>query len=182
MPRRFSAFAARILNHRSFGAASGAPGGTLTDFAINDEFMKQLAESIRPGDATLFLLMKEITADKVGEQINDYGGVVLKTSSLIPWNKCYVMLLLAPLRPMRASNPDRGARASRHQGGVAALIGVQQRYCEYLLQFSRSNRGKRGSRTCEASIQADDKRVPLAARAMAPMLTPKFSSGSGCIP
>ena len=71
---------ARILNHRSFGAASGAPGGTLTDFAINDEFMKQLAESIRPGDATLFLLMKEITADKVGEQINDYGGVVLKTS------------------------------------------------------------------------------------------------------
>jgi len=71
---------ARILNHRSFGAASGAPGGTLTDFAINDEFMKQLAESIRPGDATLFLLMKEMTADKVVEQIKDYGGVVLKTS------------------------------------------------------------------------------------------------------
>ena len=71
---------ARILNHRSFGAASGAPGDTLTDFAINDEFMKQLAESIRPGDATLFLLMKEMTADKVVEQIKDYGGVVLKTS------------------------------------------------------------------------------------------------------
>ncbi len=71
---------ARILNHRSFGAASGAPGGTLTDFAINDEFMKQLAESIRPGDATSFLLMKETTADKVVEQIKDYGGVVLKTS------------------------------------------------------------------------------------------------------
>src|SRR5208337_70449 len=71
---------ARILNHRSFGAASGAPGGTLTDFAINDEFMKQLAESIRPGDATLFLLMKEMTTDKVVERIKDYGGVVLKTS------------------------------------------------------------------------------------------------------
>ena len=71
---------ARILNHRSFGPASGALGGTLTDFAINDEFMKQLAESIRPGDAALFLLMKEMTADKVGEQIKDYGGVVLKTS------------------------------------------------------------------------------------------------------
>ena len=70
----------RILNHRSFGPASGALGGTLTDFAINDEFMKQLAESIRPGDAALLLLMKEMTADKVGEQIKDYGGVVLKTS------------------------------------------------------------------------------------------------------
>jgi len=41
--------------------------------------MKQLAESIRPGDAALLLLMKEMTADKVGEQIKDYGGVVLKT-------------------------------------------------------------------------------------------------------
>ncbi|MGO9846413.1 MAG: DUF1269 domain-containing protein, partial [Methylocella sp.] len=66
---------ARIFNNRSFGAASGALSGTLTDFAINDEFMKQLAESIRPGDATLFLLMKETTADKVVEQIKDYGGV-----------------------------------------------------------------------------------------------------------
>jgi len=63
----------RILNHRSFGAASGAPGGTPTDFAINDEFMKQLAESIRPGDATLFLLMKEMTTDKVVERIKDYA-------------------------------------------------------------------------------------------------------------
>jgi len=70
---------ARILNHRSFRPASGALGGTLTDFAINDEFMKQLAEGIRPGDAALLLLMKEMTADKVGEQIKDYGGVVLKT-------------------------------------------------------------------------------------------------------
>ncbi len=42
--------------------------------------MKQLAESIRPGDAALFLLMREMTADKVGEQIKDYGGVELKTS------------------------------------------------------------------------------------------------------
>jgi len=42
--------------------------------------MKQLAESIRPGDAALFPLMKEMTTDKVVERIKDYGGVVLKTS------------------------------------------------------------------------------------------------------
>jgi len=50
----------------------------------------------------LFLLMKEMTTDKVVERIKDYGGVVLKTSSLIPGNKCFVTLLLAPLPPMRA--------------------------------------------------------------------------------
>ena len=62
------------------GAASGALGGAMTDFGINDPFMKQLAESIQPGSAALFLLIKEMTADKVLEQIKDFGGVVLKTS------------------------------------------------------------------------------------------------------
>jgi uncharacterized membrane protein len=42
--------------------------------------MKQLAETIHPGDAALFVLIKEMTAGKVIEQIKDYGGVVLKTS------------------------------------------------------------------------------------------------------
>jgi uncharacterized membrane protein len=62
------------------GAAGGAIGGALTDFGINDKFMKQLAESIHPGESALFVLIKEMTADKVVEQIKDYGGVVLKTS------------------------------------------------------------------------------------------------------
>jgi uncharacterized membrane protein len=64
----------------ALGAAGGALGGALTDFGINDEFMKQLAESIHPGDAALFVLIREMTVDKVLEQIKDYGGVVLKTS------------------------------------------------------------------------------------------------------
>jgi uncharacterized membrane protein len=64
----------------ALGAAGGALGGALTDFGINDQFMEQLAESIHPGDAALFLLIREMTADKVIEQIKDYGGVVLKTS------------------------------------------------------------------------------------------------------
>jgi uncharacterized membrane protein len=42
--------------------------------------MKQLAESIKPGDAALFVLIKEMTADKVVAQIKNFGGVVLQTS------------------------------------------------------------------------------------------------------
>jgi uncharacterized membrane protein len=64
----------------ALGAAGGALGGALTDFGINDPFMKQLAASIHPGESALFVLIKEMTADKVIEQIKDYGGVVLKTS------------------------------------------------------------------------------------------------------
>ena len=55
-------------------------GGALTDFGINDQFMEQLAESIHPGESALFVLIREMTADKVVEQIKHYGGVVLKTS------------------------------------------------------------------------------------------------------
>jgi uncharacterized membrane protein len=62
------------------GAAGGALGGALTDVGINDPFMKQLAESIKPGDAALFVLIKQMTADKVLAQIKGYGGVVLQTS------------------------------------------------------------------------------------------------------
>ena len=62
------------------GAASGAIGGALTDVGINDPFMKQLAESISPGSAALFLLVEEMTSDKVLAAIKGYGGLVLKTS------------------------------------------------------------------------------------------------------
>jgi uncharacterized membrane protein len=62
------------------GAASGAIGGALTDFGINDHFMKELTASVKPGDAVLFVLIKHMTADKVLNEIKDAGGVVLKTS------------------------------------------------------------------------------------------------------
>ncbi len=62
------------------GAASGALAGALTDVGINDPFMKKLAETIEPGSAALFVLVKEITTDKVLAAIKGYGGVVLKTS------------------------------------------------------------------------------------------------------
>jgi len=64
----------------ALGAASGALGGALTDFGIDDSFMKGLATNIQPGDAALFVLVKNMTADKVLKEIKEAGGVVLKTS------------------------------------------------------------------------------------------------------
>lgn len=62
------------------GAASGALGGALTDYGINDAFMKGLSETIQPGNAVLFVLIKQMTGDKVLREIQDAGGTVLKTS------------------------------------------------------------------------------------------------------
>lgn len=62
------------------GAAAGAVGGALTDVGIDDNFMKELSESLQPGSAALFVLIKEMTTDKVLAAIKGYGGVVMKTS------------------------------------------------------------------------------------------------------
>jgi uncharacterized membrane protein len=62
------------------GAASGALGGALSDFGINDAFMKDLSANLHAGNAALFVLIKNMTADKVLKEIKDAGGVVLKTS------------------------------------------------------------------------------------------------------
>jgi len=64
----------------ALGAASGALGGALTDYGINDAFMKELAAKLLPGHAALFVLIQEMTADKVLREIQDAGGTVLKTS------------------------------------------------------------------------------------------------------
>ena len=62
------------------GTASGAIGGALTDVGINDPFMKDLAANLQPGNAALFVLVQQMTADKLLKEISPYGGVVLKTS------------------------------------------------------------------------------------------------------
>jgi uncharacterized membrane protein len=62
------------------GAAAGAVSGTLTDLGINDKFMKELAESFKPGCSALFVLVRQATTDKVLEELQGTGGKVLKTS------------------------------------------------------------------------------------------------------
>jgi uncharacterized membrane protein len=62
------------------GALGGALGGKLSDLGIDDKFMKELGEQIKPGSAALFLLVQSVTADKVVPEMSKFGGTVLKTS------------------------------------------------------------------------------------------------------
>ena len=64
----------------ALGAASGAISGALTDYGINDDFMKQLSASLQPGNAALFVLIKKVAGDKVLAALKGTGGTVLKTS------------------------------------------------------------------------------------------------------
>ena len=64
----------------ALGAASGAISGALTDYGVNDEFMKKLSESLQPGKVALFVLVRKVTGDKMLEALKGTGGTVLKTS------------------------------------------------------------------------------------------------------
>ncbi|MER5468699.1 DUF1269 domain-containing protein [Streptomyces sp. NPDC002935] len=62
------------------GAAAGAAGGAVTDTGINDRFMKDLSQNLRPGAAALFVLVKQAAGDKVIPQIAQFGGQLVQTS------------------------------------------------------------------------------------------------------
>jgi uncharacterized membrane protein len=64
----------------AIGAASGALGGAFSDVGINDDFMKQAAESLQSGQAALFLLIRKMTTDKVLAALEGEGGTVMRTS------------------------------------------------------------------------------------------------------
>jgi len=64
----------------ALGAGAGALSGALTDYGINDDFMKQLSETLQPGNAALFVLIRKLTTDKLLDAVKGTGGVVLKTS------------------------------------------------------------------------------------------------------
>ena len=64
------------------GAGAGALSGALTDVGINDNFMKDLSQSITPGSSVLFVLVRSATDDKVLDGLRATGlhGTILKTS------------------------------------------------------------------------------------------------------
>lgn len=62
------------------GAGAGAISGALSDVGINDQFMKELAGTLRPSSSALFVLVRKTTADKVLEELRGTGGKIIKTS------------------------------------------------------------------------------------------------------
>jgi uncharacterized membrane protein len=64
------------------GAATGALAGHLSDYGINDDFIRRLGSSLKPNSSALFLLVRKVTGDKVLQRLRDQGvqGEVLQTS------------------------------------------------------------------------------------------------------
>lgn len=59
------------------GAAAGAVSGSLSDYGIDDNFMKGLSEKMPSGSSAIFMLIRSATDDKVAPEIAKFGGHVL---------------------------------------------------------------------------------------------------------
>lgn len=64
----------------ALGAAAGAVSGALANVGIDNNFMKQLGETLKPGTAALFILIRQMTPDKVIAELQKFGGTLIKTN------------------------------------------------------------------------------------------------------
>ena len=64
----------------AIGAAIGGLSGAMSDYGIDDTFIKEVGNSIHPGTSAIFVLVREATADKVIEQLKPYHGKIIHTS------------------------------------------------------------------------------------------------------
>lgn len=62
------------------GATAGAVSGALTDYGINDGFMREITATLSPGKAALFLLVKSTASDRMIERLSASGGTILRTN------------------------------------------------------------------------------------------------------
>jgi uncharacterized membrane protein len=68
-------FLAPVLG-MAVGAATGGAAGALTDVGVDDGFMRELGRKLAPGSAAVFVLVRDVSPDRVLEGIEHHGEVI----------------------------------------------------------------------------------------------------------
>ena len=69
-----------MVTGAALGAGSGALAGRLSDYGIDDNFIRSVGSTIEPGSSALFVLVRSVTADRVLPELQPFEGTVLRTS------------------------------------------------------------------------------------------------------
>jgi uncharacterized membrane protein len=98
------------------GAGTGALAGALADYGINDDFIRELAKTLKPNSSALFILVRKMQPEKVLSDLSKFRGRVLRTS-------------LSPEQEARLQEALSGAAASPppgNSGSTANAPGAAQ--------------------------------------------------------
>ena len=60
----------------AIGAASVAAAGAMSDAGVDDQFMKELGEELAPGNAAVIALVRNVTLDKLLEDVRIPGRII----------------------------------------------------------------------------------------------------------
>jgi uncharacterized membrane protein len=64
----------------AIGAASGALAGKLSDYGIDDKWIKEVATAIVPGGSGLFVMARNTNTERVLPEMAKFGGTVIRTN------------------------------------------------------------------------------------------------------
>ena len=64
----------------ALGAAAGAALGGLSDYGVDDKFIKRVGETIQPGHSALFLLIHLTDLEKLMPRLQDFHPTILQTT------------------------------------------------------------------------------------------------------
>jgi len=100
----------------AFGAGAGALSGKLADYGIDDDFIRSIADHLKPNASALFLLVRKVQPEKVLSELSQFRGRVLR-SSLSPEQEAR---LQAALSGAGVSMPGTSVSAPATTAGSSA--------------------------------------------------------------
>jgi uncharacterized membrane protein len=104
------------------GAGTGALSGALADYGINDDFIRELANTLKPNSSAIFVLVRKMQPEKVLSELSRFRGQVLRTS-LSPEQEARLQAALsgsAATAPPGNTAPPPGNAADASRGAQPA--------------------------------------------------------------
>ena len=99
------------------GAIAGAVSGSMSHVGISEEFIRELAEHLKPGTSALCVLVSQ-HLDQILQEIAGYGGKVLQ-SSLLHEDEAKLLTVLDSIKSEAGSGPKSKEKDSKPAHGPA---------------------------------------------------------------
>jgi uncharacterized membrane protein len=94
----------------ALGAGAGALSGSLADYGINDDFIRQIGETLPPNSSALFVLVRKVQPEKVLSELSRFRGRLIR-SSLSPEQESRLQAALSGSGVAIPGIPSAGAAA-----------------------------------------------------------------------
>jgi uncharacterized membrane protein len=64
----------------TFGAGAGAVAGSLSDFGVEDDFVKRVRDAVTPGTSALFVISTSASADRIAVALEDVATDTIRST------------------------------------------------------------------------------------------------------